>query len=259
MAIEDLVDVAQRRHDRTPLPKIAEHDHGTSRRSPEGLSAVRGWPRWQAAEEWLAAAGHQTHAPSLIGYGERAHLARPDLRLLDHVQDLVDLVIGKELSDVVLVGHSYGGMVITGAAEHLAERLRHLVYVDALAPRDGESALSISPAWRRDEILEEARTWGGGVWVPFRNSNDNPPPPGIPLGTLVEPVRLGDPGAARLPRTFVYCSNPPAPMIGPSAERARTEPGWAFHEFACGHLVQNEMPKELAAVLLGAMDREPAG
>jgi pimeloyl-ACP methyl ester carboxylesterase len=81
----------------------------------------------------------------------------------------------------VLVGHSYGGMVITGAAEHLAERLRHLVYVDALAPRDGESALSISPAWRRDEILEEARTWGGGVWVPFRNSNDNPPPPGMPV------------------------------------------------------------------------------
>jgi hypothetical protein len=149
-------------------------------------------------------------------------------------------------------------MVITGAADRIAERVRHLVYVDALAPRDGESALSISPSWRRDEILETARTQGGGVWVPFRNINDSPAP-GIPLGTLLEPVHLSDPSAARLPRTFVYCSNPPAPMIGPSAERARTEPGWAFHEFACGHSVQHEAPRELAAVLLGAVGMEPAG
>ena len=217
------------------------------------LLLVHGGPLWQPVRDILEAAGHQTHAPSLIGYGERMHLARPDLRLVDHVQDLVDFIVGKELADIVLVGHSYGGMVITGAAEQLAERLRYLVYVDALAPRDGESALSISPVWRREEILEQARTWGGGVWVPFRTSNENPPPPGIPLGTLVEAVRLGNPAAARLPRTFVSCSNPPAPMIGPSAERAGTEPGWAFHEFPCGHLVQREAPRELAAVLLGAM------
>src|SRR5919205_2460024 len=96
---------------------------------------VHGGTLWQPVRALLEAAGHQTHARSLIGYGERAHLARPDLRLVDHVQDLVDFVVGKELADVVLVGHSYGGMVITGAAEQLAERLRHLVYVDALAPR----------------------------------------------------------------------------------------------------------------------------
>ncbi len=184
---------------------------------------VHGGELWQPVRVILEAAGHETHAPSLIGYGERAHLARPDLGLRDHVQDLVDLVVGEDLSNVVLVGHSYGGMVITGAAELLTEHLRHLVYVDALAPRDGESALSISPAWRRDEILEAARTRGGGVWVAFRNFNDSRAP-GIPLGTLLEPVHLRDPGAARLPRTFVYCSNPPAPMIGPSAERARLSP-----------------------------------
>jgi pimeloyl-ACP methyl ester carboxylesterase len=174
------------------------------------------------------------------------------------VQDLVDLVVGKGLADIVLVGHSYGGMVITGAAEQLAERIRHLVYVDALAPRDGESALSVSPAWRQAEILEAARTQGGGVWVPFRNVPDSPAP-GVPLSTLVEPLRLGNPAAARLPRTFVYCSKPPAPMIGPSAERARTEPGWTFHEFACGHIVQHEAPRELAAVLLQAMATQPPG
>jgi pimeloyl-ACP methyl ester carboxylesterase len=122
----------------------------------------------------LEAAGHETHAPSLMGYGERGNLARPDLRPVDHVQDLVDLVVGNELSNVVLVGHSYGGMLITGAAEQLADKIRHLVYVDALAPQDGESALSVSPAWRRDEILDIARTQGGGVWVPY-----DPQAPGI--------------------------------------------------------------------------------
>jgi len=99
--------------------------------------------------------------------GERVHLVRPDLHLHDHVQDLVEFVVNEALSDVVLVGHSYGGMVITGAAEPLADRIRHLVYVDALAPRDGDSALSVSRSWRRHEILEAARRWGG-AWVPFR-------------------------------------------------------------------------------------------
>jgi pimeloyl-ACP methyl ester carboxylesterase len=197
---------------------------------------VHGGELWKPVCDILQEAGHKTYASSLIGYGERTHLVRPDLQLLDHVQDLVIFVVAEALSDIVLVGHSYGGMVITGAAEQLADRIRHLVYVDALAPRDGDSALSISPAWRRDEILEEARRWGG-VWVPFRFSNQ-PPPPGVPLQTLTDPVHLANPDAAALPRTFVYCSNPPAPMIGPSAERTRTEPGWTFHELQCGHIVQ---------------------
>jgi pimeloyl-ACP methyl ester carboxylesterase len=218
---------------------------------------VHGGELWRPICEILEAAGHRTHAPSLIGYGERMNLVRPDLHLEDHVQDLVEFFDANALSDIVLVGHSYGGMVITGAAEQLADRIRHLVYVDALAPRDGDSALSISPAWRRDGILEEARRWGG-VWVPFTNNNGSAPPPGIPLQTLTDPVRLANPRAAELPKTFVYCSNPPAPMIGPSAERARTEPGWTFHEFRCGHIVQREAPRELATVLLGARSSEPA-
>jgi pimeloyl-ACP methyl ester carboxylesterase len=211
---------------------------------------VHGGPVWRPIRQRLEAAGHATHAPSLIGYAERSDLVRPDLGLRDHVDDLVDFVAGG-LADVVLVGHSYGGMVIAGAAERLADRVRHLVYVDALAPRDGESALGISPAWRRDEILAAAREQGGGVWVPFRARGISTAP-GIPLGTLTEPIRRDDLRAAARPRTFVHCSSPPAPMIGLSAERARTEPGWRYHELACGHIVQNEMPNELVAILLEA-------
>ena len=207
---------------------------------------------WRPVGDLLEAVGHKTYARSLMGYAERAHLARSDLRLLDHVDDLANLIVNEDLRDVVLVGHSYGGMVITGAAERVADRLRHLVYVDALAPRDGESALDITPPARREEILELARTRGGGVWVPHRNPGPHAAP-GVPLSTLLEPLRLSDPAAAALPRTFVYCSSPPAPMIGPSAERARNEPGWAFHEFACGHIIQREAPRQLADVLLAAV------
>src|SRR5262245_42084540 len=84
------------------------------------------------------------HALVIFPGGERAHLMRSDLRLLDHAAAVVDLITGEDLSDVVLVGHSYGGLVITTAAELVAPRLRHLVYADALAPRNGESALVIT-------------------------------------------------------------------------------------------------------------------
>jgi pimeloyl-ACP methyl ester carboxylesterase len=100
---------------------------------------VHGGELWKPVCDILETAGNETHAPSLIGYGERMHLVRPDLHLLDHVQDLVEFVVAGALSEVVLVRHSYGGIVITGAAEQLADRIRHLVYVDALAPRDGDS------------------------------------------------------------------------------------------------------------------------
>ena len=213
------------------------------------------WERFVAPR--LRATGHLVFAPTLTGLGDRAHLSSPAVELDTHVQDVANVLFYEDLTDVVLAGHSYGGMVITGAAERVAARLRHLVYVDALAPRDGESALDISPPWRRDEILELARTQGGGVWVPPRQPGPGAGP-GTPLGTLTEPVRLGNAAAAALPRTFVYCSSPPAPMIGPCADRARNDPTWRFHEFACGHAVQHEAPRELAAVLLGAMDTGPA-
>ena len=87
----------------------------------------------------LQAAGHQVFTPSLTGIGERAHLASPQVTLRTHVQDVVGQVLFEDLRDVVLVGYSYGGMVVTGALEHLADRVRHLVYLDAFVPDDGQS------------------------------------------------------------------------------------------------------------------------
>jgi hypothetical protein len=141
--------------------------------------------------------------------------------------------------------------VTVGAADVAAACGRFGLVLEELLPT-GRGSVFVAHARDRDEILEQARTRGGGVWVPFRNASSSPAP-GVPLSSLTDRLRLGSPAAARLPRTFVYCSSPPAPMIGPSAERARTEPGWCYRELACGHIVQHEKPGELVDVLLGTV------
>src|SRR6516162_11931213 len=87
----------------------------------------------------LRAAGHEVFTPSLTGIGERAHLASPQVDLTTHVSDVVNTILFEDLTDIVLLGYSYGGMVVTGALEHVADRVAHLVYLDAFLPANGES------------------------------------------------------------------------------------------------------------------------
>src|SRR5437868_3067875 len=101
-----------------------------------------GWC-WNRVRKILQELGHDVFAPSLTGLGERKHLLDPAIGLDTHVQDVSNLLEFEDLGDVILVGHSYGGMVITGACELASHRIGHLVYVDALMPRDGESNLDI--------------------------------------------------------------------------------------------------------------------
>ena len=99
-----------------------------------------GWC-WRFVRDLLEKSGHRVHAPSLTGLGERKHLARPDIDLDTHIADIVSLLEMEDLSDVVLVGHSYGGMVITGVADRAPERIGRLVYLDAFVPEDGKCTL----------------------------------------------------------------------------------------------------------------------
>ena len=87
----------------------------------------------------LRAAGHEVFTPSLTGIGERAHLTSPQVCLTTHITDVVNSVLYEDLRDIVLLGFSYGGFVVTGALEHIAERVRHLVYLDAFVPDDGDT------------------------------------------------------------------------------------------------------------------------
>src|SRR3712207_5559246 len=133
---------------------------------------------WRWVRTLLRAAGHDVVTPCLTGLGERAHLAARSTDLDTHVVDVAGVLHYEDLSGVVLVGHSYGGMVITGVADRVPERLAQLVYLDADVPLEGESDLNLVPADERAGYEEAARTRGEGWRVP--PPFPDPLPPGLP-------------------------------------------------------------------------------
>ena len=220
---------------------------------------------WSAAWAWkkmrplLQARGHDLHIPTYTGLGERAHLASREIGLQTHIADVLGTLEFEDLRDVVLVGHSYGGMVATGVADRARARLRRLVYLDAFVPRDGQSLLDLLPADVRERMREAARTAGEGWRVP-----PNPVPPDTsetdlawllprrvmhPLRAFEEPIRLSAPEGA-LPRVYVYCTRiAPGDVFGPFAERARREPGWEYMELDASHSPNVTAPEALTALL----------
>lgn len=221
----------------------------------------------------LRAAGHEVHAPKLTGLGERAHLLTPTTDLDTHVRDVLDLLVVADLRQVVLVGHSYAGMVIAGAADRAPDRIARLVFLDAFVPEDGQSLFDLLHPDRRRIYLDAARDHGDGWLVP-------PPPATVfglldpaaaawvdarltaqPLRTFTQPTRLRDPAAARPPRSYVHSTaGPLAPSFAGFAERYRQAPGWSFHEVDSGHDAMLTAPQQLACLIheLAAAPRIPA-
>ncbi len=219
-----------------------------------------GWC-WKKLTPLLRSAGHEVFTPTLTGLGERAHLAGPEINLSIHVLDVLGVLEYEDLRSVVLVGHSYGGMVITGVADRAMERLSHLVYLDAHVPRDGQSAGDLMPPGRIGRLQEVARDRGEGWRLPpflagrYGVTADadvrwlSPKLTDHPLKTMLEPLRLENKAAAALPRTYIYCNRPAYGLFEPYAERARAE-GWPYHELATGHDAMVTQPRELAEILL---------
>src|SRR5215211_4238349 len=112
-----------------------------------------GWA-WKKMHPLMTAAGHRLLTPTYTGLGERAHLASPAIDLDTHVADILAIINYEELREVVLIGHSYGGMVATSVADRARDRIAQLVYLDAFAPQDGQSAFDLMPAERRDQMRE---------------------------------------------------------------------------------------------------------
>lgn len=222
-----------------------------------------GWC-WQRVAPLLRAAGHAVWAPTLTGLADRAHALTRDTGLATHVADVARLLAFEELTGVVLVGHSYGGMVTTGVAAAAPDRLAALVYLDAMVPADGQSVFDLLPPARGAFLREQANARGDGWRVP-------PPSPaalGIDDGTEARwlagkltdhPLRAfqepsAQPGPAPdLPRTYVHCTDGPiVPSFAPFAARFRHDPGWAYHELATGHDAMLSEPRAVADRLLAA-------
>ena len=212
-----------------------------------------GW-EWKHVGQLLQADGHTVYRPTLTGQGERVHLAGPDVDLNTHIDDIVNTILFEDLHDVVLMGHSYGGMVITGVADRVPDRIRALVYVDAILPEDGESATAAMG--RPRPTTGPALLPPPGGWPPPAGKR----PPYIvrqPARTFSQPISLTNPAARTLPATYILTVDPgrtPEQDAFYRSYRRAQARGWTTWVMAGDHVVQVTHPVELTRLL----ERAPA-
>lgn len=212
-----------------------------------------GWV-WADTARALRLAGHAVHTPTLTGLGERAHLARPEIDLATHVQDIAGVMECESLNDVVLVGSSSSAMVVAGVAERMPERIARLVYIDTIEPRDGQSWFDVITPAVAAPLQAIADRHGQGWRVP-RTDVQPPRWTAHPLRTVTQPLAVRNAQAARIPRSYVHATAKPenwffglGRVIDAFAAQVRTA-GWDYHAIASDHLPQLSQPQGLAGIL----------
>jgi len=233
---------------------------GLGRTTPEPRTAAKaatfvlvhgawhgGWC-WQRVVDRLTARGHRVFAPTLTGVGERSHLNSPSVDLSTHILDVVNEIRWKDLENVVLVGHSYGGMVISGAAEHVAEKIAAIVYLDAFVPADGQSlqdlhgkvdagnfTAPISAA--RFDVNEADRAWVDRKMTPQSTA------------CFTEKIKLT--GAYQKIARKAYIGAKNFKGFATTLEKIRSDPSWKTWVVDCGHDIMIDKPDELTSILIG--------
>ena len=213
----------------------------------------------------LRSQGHRVHAPTLAGLAERVDMDARRIDLTSHIDEIVELFEREDLTEVVLCGHSYGGMVIGGVADRIPERIGNLVFLDAVVPENGKCMNDfVFPGLRRLPIVLS-------VWLFGRGHRLTPPPPAWffnvnkadramvnrrltshPWATLTEKIRIGD-NADRIPiHTYIHAANWGNRPIAEQYERAKRRAGWKVFEVASGHDVMIDAPEDLARILVEA-------
>lgn len=205
----------------------------------------------------LCSKQHHVSTPSLTGIGERIHLTSPLIGLGTHVRDVVNHILYEDLNEIVLLGFSYGGFVVTGALEHIAERVSHLVYLDAFVPSNGETVWSLLGRQPRAKIelgqdwlvtgpIREFDSRAEADWMAARRTTH-------PQGCFTEPVLLSKPlESFAFTRTYIKATQ--APESDPfwrAARRAQESSAWQYHEIGTNHMIANNRPEELARILCG--------
>ena len=226
-----------------------------------------GW-EWKKIDQRLRADGHTMYRPTYTGLGERAHLASENVDLDTHITDIVNVILFEDLHDVVLVGHSYGGMVMTGVADRVPDRVKAMVYVDAMVPENGESVMS--SRWRRGAggpggaatrrttaSAPSAATRAGGAGMTAGRLGERVRPNSFnvtqPPKTFSQPIQLKNADAtAKIPVVYILTVDPGKRAEDDafyfSSQRARDR-GWTVWEMASDHVPSMTHPAELTKLL----------
>ena len=217
-----------------------------------------GW-HWRRVADRLRSRGHAVFAPTLTGLGERAHQLHPGVDLSLHIADVLGVLRYESLDDIVLVGHSYGGFVVSGVAEAFPGKIRSIVFLDAFVPNDGEALVDIvQPAVQ--EVIRGAQTRGDST-VPVRdaaafrmNEKDrawadslaNPQP----IETFIQKIRLTGARERVAKKTYIRAIGYPNVSFDKFYERAKADPSWRTYEVNCGHHIMIDEPDRLTEILL---------
>lgn len=234
----------------TPKPPVYVLVHG----------AWHGGWCWQPVSAQLRAGGAVVYAPSLSGMGEHQNTLTPAIDLNTHITDIVNLLVAEDLHDVVLVGHSYAGLVITGVADRVPERLRQLVFLDAVLadngqslvathPKDVQAAFAAAAAPSQGLALPVRSTAGFGVIDPatvrWADARLTPQP----YRCFTQPLVLHHPVGNGLPLSYIACTKPELSVLKVFADHTRHNPQWTYHELATGHDAMLSQPTETTALL----------
>lgn len=223
-----------------------------------------GWA-WHKMKPLLRARGVELIAPTLTGLGERAHLLNPSVGLETHIRDITALLVMEDLNDVILLGHSYGGMVVTGVADRVPERIIRLIYLDAFVPEDGQCVFDLLPPQIAESMRARVTSEGEGwkilpnslppdtseqdrVWIVSRRGPQ-------PLATHEEKLHLRSVSPPSCTRAYIYCLRVGlGDVFGPVAARIRLREGWTYRQIDASHSPHVTAPERLTEVLLSVLE-----
>jgi pimeloyl-ACP methyl ester carboxylesterase len=223
--------------------------HGTS---------YGGWC-YRRVADMLQALGHKVYTLTLTGVGERSHLMSANINLDTHIMDVVNVIKWEDLENIVLCGHSYGGWVISGAAEHIEDKIASIVFLDAFMPENGQKGLDTNSPHAREAVLEAVKN--GQISRPpvpaahynvnekdqaWADSKTTPQPIGISL----QPINLTGARDRIAKKTYIRATGYAQPSFDAAYAKTKADPSWRTYEVPCGHDVMLDMPERLVEILL---------
>ncbi|MFD1007452.1 alpha/beta hydrolase [Oceanisphaera ostreae] len=251
-----------------PLSAIAQdkkHNSSSVRNYVLAHGSWHGGWCWREVAQILRAQGHRVFTPSYTGMGDRAHLISKKISIDTFIEDLVQVINTEELEDVILVGHSFGGIPITGVADQIPDKIGHLVYFDAIVLENGKSAFSNYPKEDANARIEAASKATNGLAVPVPSplpeswglTVNTPQYDWVvrrltphPLASYTSELKLKNPIGNHRPKTYINCTEPALSVLEDSKALVKSQEQWGWIDLSAPHEAHITHPKELAKILL---------